>query len=381
MPPTVTTTTTLDRPAPPAPARSGAAAVDGLPAGARRGPRHRRRRRRAVPLRVRLDPRRVPRRRRLLRGERLPHHDADDRGVGAAPAASTAASSGCDGAGACCPPLYVMLLVVCTWAVLFVPDALDRLRSDVDRRPAVRHQLVVHRRRPELLRVARPAARPPAPLVAGRRGAVVPHLALRLRVRHAPRRRGRPPPRGAAARRGRGVGRLDGDPVRRHRRHQPRLLRHRHPPVGPADRRRGGHVLAAVAVADGRAAPPRRRRRRRRRRPRAPRRHDAALGIRHHLPLPRRVRGRRPAVDRGGGGRRPSRRPAPRRPAVGPAPALDRDALVRHLPVALARGRPPRRARRRLAPAGHGAAVDRAHGRAWPSSATASSSRRSATAR
>jgi peptidoglycan/LPS O-acetylase OafA/YrhL len=29
------------------------------------------------------------------------------------------------------PALYVMLLVVCTWAVLFVPDALDRLRSDV----------------------------------------------------------------------------------------------------------------------------------------------------------------------------------------------------------------------------------------------------------
>ena len=29
------------------------------------------------------------------------------------------------------PALYLMLLVVCTWAVLFVPDALDRLRSDV----------------------------------------------------------------------------------------------------------------------------------------------------------------------------------------------------------------------------------------------------------
>ena len=29
------------------------------------------------------------------------------------------------------PALYVMLLVVTTWAVLFVPDALDRLRSDV----------------------------------------------------------------------------------------------------------------------------------------------------------------------------------------------------------------------------------------------------------
>ena len=36
-------------------------------------------------------------------------------------------------------------------------------------------------------------------------------------------------------------------------------------------------------------------------------------------------------------------RPAPRRLPVHPAPALDRDALVRHLPVALARGRPPRR--------------------------------------
>ena len=46
-----------------------------------------------------------------------------------------------------------------------------------------------------------------------------------------------------------------------------------------------------------------------------------------------------------------------------PAPAVDRAALLRHLPVALARGRPPQRARRGLAEAGDGAPLDRPHAR------------------
>ena len=56
-----------------------------------------------LPRRAELDPRRVPRRRRLLRDQRLPHHVAAARRVREPRAASASASSTCAAPGACCP--------------------------------------------------------------------------------------------------------------------------------------------------------------------------------------------------------------------------------------------------------------------------------------
>ena len=71
--------------------------------GPRRPARVRGHRGAALPRRPELDPRRVPRRRRLLRDQRLPHHVAAARRVPEPRAASGSASSTCAAPADCCP--------------------------------------------------------------------------------------------------------------------------------------------------------------------------------------------------------------------------------------------------------------------------------------
>ena len=83
-------------------------------------------------------PRRVDRRRGVLRRVRLPDHDAAARGARAQPDASTSGSSGCAGPAGCCRRSLVMLAVVATvtlvvgsaaaaWRAAPRPAVVDRL--------------------------------------------------------------------------------------------------------------------------------------------------------------------------------------------------------------------------------------------------------------
>ena len=214
------------------------------------------------------------------------------------------------------PALFTMLIVTCAYAAAFVPDALYRLRTRHGRRRHLLHQLVVDRQQPELLRGPRPSPAAAPPLVARRRGAVVPALAVGVRGGHRPRAGPRRALGGAGAARRAGVDRVDGRRLRSRRRRLPRLLRHGHPHLGAADRGRDGDGVDAVAVAAGQPLAPARPRRRRLGLTRAARVRDAAVGRGRHLPLPRRVPRRRAAVDRRRGDLGP---PRARRPSAPPS--------------------------------------------------------------
>ncbi len=85
-------------------ADSSSAEADGLSAGSRRVAGDLGHRRHLVPRRLRLDARRIPRRRGLLRRVRVPHHVVADRGAREERPSEVARSSGCVEPVACCRP-------------------------------------------------------------------------------------------------------------------------------------------------------------------------------------------------------------------------------------------------------------------------------------
>ncbi len=305
----------------------------------------RRRARRAVPRRSRALRRRVHRRRRVLRRVRVPDHVPPARGGVAHRHRVAAQLLGPPGPA---PAAGVVL-----------GDRRDAARRPVPLRPAaarqprprsgggvrVRHQPALRRsgggRRRRVLRRRTGQVPAAALLVTGRGGAVLPRVARRDLVAGQD---GAPvPPRpddgdgGGVGGQRRGLRLVD-----RQQRAVGVLLT-AGPGVGAADRRAAGHLVHVPAAdptrrrgADGRrrAGDHRRRRRQLRRIDDLPRRGRRGAGPRHRARHRRRLRDRCPC------------RPAVRarlRPA-----AVDRAALLRHLPVALA-GPGPRR--RRVGPA------------------------------
>ena len=160
-------------------------AVDGLPAGARRPARDLGDRGHLLPRRVRLDARRLLRRRSVLRGLRLPDHVTADRGartnradraapVLGAPGAPVAAGTRCGArhGGDVDGRVRVRRTAF--------PDATRPAVVDV-----LRRQLGPGPWRRALLRGGRSTAAP-APVEPRGRGAVVPDLAVRVRAVDAP---------------------------------------------------------------------------------------------------------------------------------------------------------------------------------------------------
>ena len=283
-----------------------------------------------------MDPRRVPRCRGVLRHQRVPDHAAADRGV--LPLVAHLAGQLLDAPG---PPA----------APGAVPPARRRVRRGAPVLPRrggqpggaglvgalVRHQLVLHLLRAVVLRPGRTSARVPAPVVAGDRGAVLPRVAARP-AWPAQGARPQPPSHGRRhLRRRRAVDDLDGDPVPAGRRSQPGLLRHRHPCVGAAARRRPRPALATERVvgqrrrAQAQHAGGRRRGRRRRAGDLLPA--DGGVQL---LPLPRRLLPRRHRLAGGDHVGRPPGDGARPAPVVQPGAGVDRRALVLAVPVALA---------------------------------------------
>jgi hypothetical protein len=146
------------------------------------------------------------------------------------------------------PALFAMLIVTCTYAALFVPDALYRLRRDA--LAALTYStnwwlIASHQSyfdalgRPPLLRHLWSLAVEEQWYL----------LATGLRDGHGSRPRPRRATGAPRARRGHRVRGLDGDGLRPGHRRISRLLRHRHPDLGAAPRGGGGDGLVAVAVA------------------------------------------------------------------------------------------------------------------------------------
>ena len=317
-----------------------------------RGPRRRPRLRGAggdrVPPLAQAGARRVPRRRRLLRDQRLPHHHAAaPRGQ---PLRSHRSDRVLDPAGPPAPPrARPRGRDEHRGGVAREPGPARRRRPADGRRAHLQQQLARDLGGVRLLR--RHLAGPVRDLLVPRgRGAVLPVLA------HRPRGdpgadAGRRPPGARGRRPRRRLRRPDGGPLRPGREPDARVLRHRHPPLRADDRcggglrvrrrrrRAGPAALAAAAPMD---------RLRGARRPGHP---EPAARPRRRAHLPR---GPRARLDPERGGRRLAPGPVERLHEAGdPAtPDLGRRAVVRHLPLALA-GDPPRR----RAAAGHGPRV------------------------
>ena len=179
------------------------------------------------------------------------------------------------------------------------------------RRGDVLDQLVADRQQAALLRGPGPAPAAAAPVVPRGRGAVVPPVAAGVRARRGTRAGADRAPRRADRRRRPGVHGVDGDRLRPCGRRFARLLRHRHPRVGPAHRRGCGDGLDAVAVAVGRSAPAGRPRRDRLAGAALARRRHARVGPDDERALPRGLPVGLRAVDRGGGRLRPPGRHHP----------------------------------------------------------------------
>ena len=328
-------------------ARGGRRTLHG---GPRRPACRRRARRRALSPERRLGVGRAAGCGRLLRALRVPHHR---------PAAGRARAGGCDRPGS------LLAAPGATPAPGTLGDAggghpLDRLPRPLagggrsrrpGRGPPLLQQLVVRVPARLVFRELRGALATRPSLVAGGRGAVLPGLAAAPDPGHQMRAAAL----AAGRRRGRGRGRLrlgDGHPPPAGQRSHPRLRGHGHPRVSASHRRRSGLRLAeppAHRAHLGTPAP----------RTRCPGRGRDGRHRRHgdghqripDLPLPRRHG--HPLPRHGGGGRRA--RPsvdAPRQDSRCTAAALDRGAVLRHLPLALPdhRAHLSRRRHRRPAP-------------------------------
>ena len=143
---------------------------------------------------VTLDAGRVPRRRGVLRRQRLPDHLAAARRARPHRGHLAAAASGSVGPAACCPALYLLLAVVSVASMLVYRDAAGRMGGDV--LAALFYvsnwwQIFLER---VVLRPGGAAAAAAAPVVAGDRGAVLPDLptAVRAGPGHARAPQGRP---------------------------------------------------------------------------------------------------------------------------------------------------------------------------------------------
>ena len=144
---------------------------------------------------------RLPRRRRLLRDQRLPDHVA---AAGRAPGAGSIdlVRFWMRRARRLLPAVFVMIAVVLAAMLVLHPDEVGRLRGAVAA-PALRRELVPDLRRPVVLRGVRPAAAVPPPVVAGGGGAVLPAVAAGPGARA-----GGAGQAAAAARRARAAGRV-----------------------------------------------------------------------------------------------------------------------------------------------------------------------------
>ena len=331
-------------------------ALDGL-----RGARGRRRA--PLPRRCPLDSRRIPRRRRVLRDQRLPHH---------VPAARRLAPVRAHGIRAVLPPPRPMA------APRVVPDA-RRGQPLLDPVPArhrhgasragvrgdrVRRELVADLPRRLVLRGRGSSPAVPSRVVVGGGGAVLPPVAVD--PGGAAATLGPRPPQGdrRGARPRVALHRAHGGAVRAVLRSVAGVLRHRHPRLDDAHRRAAGvHLVAVAAHPQHRQGRPARARCVRGRR--SPRRGVVLPqrgGVRP-LDVSRRIHRAR-AVHRPAARRhRASGGPGRPRGVRGGAVALGRGAVVRDLPVALAdlHDHPTS-----FRPADHGIPAPRAPARAHP---------------
>ena len=167
------------------------------------------------------------------------------------------------------PALFLLLGVVALFAVVFLPDEVTKLRSDVVAALLYVHQLVADLPQRVVLRSRRPAAAAAAPVVARGRGAVLPDLAAACsRACSSSGTGGAAPMLLATLADGRGLRRvlmvgLDQSRLPDRRGPVARLLRHRHPGVHAAHRRGARVRVGAVAALGEGAAGARRDRARR----------------------------------------------------------------------------------------------------------------------
>ena len=145
------------------------------------------------------------------------------------------------------PALFVLLIGTLLLAWLFAPDALADSARRHARGPRLLHELVAHFRGPVLLRVDGAAVTAPAPVVARRRGAVLPPVAAAVRSADA-----RCPASTAAgsARGGSRVRVAHGPSLRPRRRPLEAVLRHGHAGFRATHRR-----CARERLATGREQP------------------------------------------------------------------------------------------------------------------------------
>ena len=206
---------------------------------------------------LRWMPGRLPRRRRVLRGQRLPDHLAAARGA--------PRIDGTDlkqfwlrRAQRLLPALFAMLAVTCVVRRrLRARRAATACGPTSSRPPPTRPTGGCIVSTAALLRGAGPAAAAAPPVVAGGGGAVVPAVAAGVRRPDGPRAAGGPSasssPMLLAALASTVWMAIVFDPSADA---VPRLLRHRHPGLRPAARRGDGHGLDAVAVATRRSLAP-----------------------------------------------------------------------------------------------------------------------------
>ena len=181
----------------PAASSIGSAHVDArLPAGSRRPARDLGAGRARVPpllhrwARAGLRARRLPRRRGVLRRQRLPDHRRCCSPSAARRAASRCSGSGCGARAGCCPRCSCCSRSSSLYALLFLPDSIGTLKSDT--LAALTYtsnwwQVISHQ---SYIVGGRPARAAEAPVVARDRGAVLPAVAAAADARAA---QARPP--------------------------------------------------------------------------------------------------------------------------------------------------------------------------------------------
>ena len=222
-----------------------------LHARARRSQGDGRRRRAAVPRRHLVGPRRLPRRRRLLRPQRLPDHEPAARRMARRRADRVVGVLGPPGAAAASRAVPRPRGRRGVWRG---DRGAGRARASAQRRPLcprLCRQLGPDLLAPVVLRVVRGAVASAAHLVAGDRGAVLPGVAVARRGRAAVAARLDSVTRRGDGRAAGGVGGVDDRPLQAGRRPDARLLRDRHTRAVVAYGRAARNVADARAPAAG----------------------------------------------------------------------------------------------------------------------------------